>query len=486
MRRHPLNASSDRRSVERTILIAAPIADSITGIDQGMIAGRPTFGRWLQLDLPQNDINVQSQYVQRPRFPTIDRSQKMTSRTAASHAMRSFDSLLSQRGRHIAEPRTRDPQASAKLISLIYGYPDADSLPASSVAESTSRVLEKDGRWALQYGATQGVAPLIAGLRAKLSRDNGIDASPEEILITAGGSQAVQLVLDLFVDWGDTVIVEAPTWMGFLWALKNVGGNAVAVPLDEHGMRLDALETTLQDLKRSGVTPKFIYVIPNFQNPSGVSMSVERRKRLIEQANEYETVIFEDDAYHDLRYGGDHLPSIYSLDDTGSTIHTATFSKIMGAGMRLGWLIAPSQIVQKLSVLKIDGSTNVFGAYVAADWIEHNLLDHVDQLKRIYANRRDAMLAALERYMPVGTTWTHPDGGFFVWVEAPESVDLAALAPHARELGLEYLPGATCFADGSGRNTARLSFSFATEEQIEDGVRILGDIIRGEMMEAAS
>ncbi len=396
---------------------------------------------------------------------------------------RDFSNLLSERGNNPGVSRTGDPRASASLISLIYGYPDAGSLPAQAVAEATAKVMESQGEWALQYGRTQGVFPIVDALIEKLARDQGITASRDEIMVTSGGSQAVALVLDLFVDRGDTVIVEAPTWMGFIWALRNVGGNAVPVPLDEGGMNLDELESTLEDLRAKGVTPKFIYVIPNFQNPSGVSMPVDRRKRLIELANEYGTVIFEDDAYHDLRYSGERLPTIYSLDVSGSTIYTATLSKIMGAGMRIGWLVAPAELIGKLSVLKVDGATNVFGSFVAAEWMNQHLSDHIEELKGVYASRRNAMLAALEEHMPEGVSWTRPDGGFFVWLTAPEGLDLTALQPHARERGVEYLAGSTCFADDSGRNTIRLSFSFATEDQIREGVRILGEIIEGELRE---
>ncbi len=399
---------------------------------------------------------------------------------------RDLTSLLSLRGNNKGVSRTGDPRASASLISLIYGFPDAASLPRTAVAEATARVMESQGEWALQYGRTQGVLPMVDALVEKLKRDQKISVSRDEVMITSGGSQAVALMLDLFVDRGDTVIIEAPTWMGFIWALRNVGGNAVAIPLDEGGMKLDVLESELKRLKSEGITPKFIYVIPNFQNPSGVSMPVDRRKRLIELANEYGTVIFEDDAYHDLRYSGEPMPTIYSLDETGSTLYTATLSKIMGAGMRIGWLIGPADIIGKLSVLKVDGSTNVFGSFVAAEWMSGNLEAHIEELKGIYASRRDVMLAALEEYMPEGVSWTKPDGGFFVWLTAPEGLDLTALQPHAKERGVEYLAGSTCYADDSGKNTLRLSFSFATEDQIRDGVRILGEIIDGELKESAA
>jgi 2-aminoadipate transaminase len=274
--------------------------------------------------------------------------------------------------------------------------------------------------------------------------------------------------------------------MGFLWAVRNVGGEAIPVPLDDRGMRLDELERTLDRLASEGAAPKLIYVIPNFQNPSGVSMSVDRRKRLIELANRYDLAILEDDAYHDLRYSGERLPTIYALDDTGSTMYTGTLSKIMGAGMRIGWLVAPAELIGKLSVLKVDGCTNVFGSYVAAEWMKEELDGHIAQLKGIYASRRDAMLAALRAHMPEGVSWTEPDGGFFIWLTVPEALDMTALQPHAKERGVEYLAGSTCYPDDAGRNTVRLSFSFATESQIEEGIRILGEIIRGELLEQSA
>lgn len=388
------------------------------------------------------------------------------------------------RGNNRGVARTGDPRASASLISLIYGYPDSGSLPKTAVAEATARVMESSqGEWALQYGRTLGVLPMVDALIEKLARDQKITATRDEVMITAGGSQAIALLLDLLVDRGDTVIIEEPTWMGAIWMMKNVGANAVSVPLDEGGMKLDELEAKLRELKSAGITPKFIYTIPNFQNPSGVSMPLDRRLRLIELANEYGTLIVEDDAYHDLRYSGESLPTIYSLDTTGSTFYTATLSKIMGAGMRIGWLIGPADLISKLSVLKVDGSTNVFGSFVAAEWMRDHLAEHIEELKAVYASRRDVMLAALEEYMPDGVTWTHPDGGFFVWVVTPENLDMTTLQPNAKERGVEYLAGSTCYVDG-GHNTLRLSFSFATEDQIREGVRVLGEIIAGELQES--
>lgn len=398
----------------------------------------------------------------------------------------SLDGLYSQRGRNISPPRVGDPTKSANLISFIYGFPDPESLPAQTVADAAVRALEANGRWALQYGATMGAGPLVDVLLQKLARDQGIVTTPEHVMITAGGSQAVGLIVDLFVDWEDTVLMEAPTWMGFIWALKNVGANQVAIPMQDDGMDMGALRSTLEQLRSDGVTPKMIYVIPNFQNPTGISMSLEKRKALIELAHEFGTIIFEDDAYFDLRFSGEKIPSIYELDPYGLTIYTATFSKTMGAGMRLGWLVAPTDVIQHLGVLKVDGGTNIFGSYVAAEWIPANLEEHLVELREIYHRRKLLMLEALARYMPEGTTWTDPEGGFFVWVTLPEGVDTLDMLPKARELGVEYMPGGSCYANGGGENQMRLSYSFAHDDQIGAGIETLATLIKGELLESAS
>lgn len=406
----------------------------------------------------------------------------MVNSPIASSAER-LDALLSRRARNAPAAAITDPRGSSKLISFIYGFPDTDSLPNASVLAATERALAKHGDWALQYGKTTGVTELIDALRAKLARDQGIVVGPENVMITAGGSQGVQLVLDLLIDPGDIVVAEAPTWMGFIDALNNVGGRLVQVPLDEEGPDTDRLEETLRRLRAEGTPPKLIYIISNFQNPSGISTSAARRERIAQLAAEHGVLILEDDAYHDLRFSGERLPSIYSLDRAGCTMYLGTLSKIMGAGMRIGWLVGPEVVIQKLAQLKIDGGTNIFGSFVAAEWIPSYLDAHLEELKTIYGRRRDLMLGALEEFMPEGATWTTPAGGFFIWLTLPEGIDAGQMLPHARERGVEYLPGATCYTDGRGKNQIRLSFSFARDERIPEGIRILSEVIKGEMRE---
>jgi 2-aminoadipate transaminase len=340
------------------------------------------------------------------------------------------------------------------------------------------------GRTALQYGDNAGYSGLIDTLLAKLARDQGIQASRENILITAGGSQAIGLLLDALVDWGDTIVSEMPTWLGAVQAFRNVGANVVPIPVDAEGTDLRALERELERLRRDGITPKFIYAISNFQNPTGVTMSLQRRHDLLALARSAHTLLVEDDAYFDLRYEGEKLPAIYSLDTTGTVVYMGTLSKTMGPGMRLGWLVGPAELIRRLSALKVDGGTNVFGAHVAAEWLPERLLPHVERLRSVYQRRRDLMLDALAQYMPPGTHWTRPEGGFFIWVTFPEGIDTKRMLPQVRELGVDYLPGPECFSQDAGANQLRLSFSFAEDDLIEQGIRVIGEVASAELREA--
>lgn len=394
-----------------------------------------------------------------------------------------IQSLLSRRAVDLPSKPRLDATQSADHISFVYGFPDPTSLPAADVAEATVRALRTRGHEALQYGDAKGYSGLIDALLAKLKRDQGIDAGRENVLITAGGSQALALVLDALIDWGDTVITEEPTWMGAVRAFKNVGAQPIAVPVDKEGLDTDALERELKRLQAEGIRPKLLYTIINFQNPSGVTTTLERRQKIVALAQEYGVMILEDDAYYDLRYAGEFVPPLYTLDDSGSVFYLGTFSKIMGAGMRLGWLVGPADLIARLAVLKIDGGTNVFGAHVAAEWMPQHLDAHIAQLREIYHRRRDIMLAALERHMPASVTWTTPDGGFFIWVTLPEGMDADQLADQAKERGIIILPGAQCWVSDIGRNTVRLSYSYAQDDQIEPGIRVLAEIVKGDLLE---
>jgi 2-aminoadipate transaminase len=364
-------------------------------------------------------------------------------------------------------------------INFTGGFPDPESLPAARIAAATARAMEKNGKWALQYGAAVGYAGLIDQLRTKLSRDNGVTAERENILITAGASQAIDLVCSAMLNPGDIVLSEEPTWMGAVRIFKAHNATCVGVPVDNEGMRLDILETRLAEFKAQGIQPKLIYVIPTFQNPTGVTTPLHRRLRLLELAKEYNVAIMEDDAYFDLRFSGERIPMLITLDDAGLVIYTGTFSKIMSAGMRLGWVVGPALLIEKAAKLKADGGTSPFTSNVAAEYAASGeLAEHIVDLVEIYRRRRDTMAEALKTEMPEGVEWTEPNGGFFMWLTLPEGCDSVAMLPEARAHGVEFLPGTGCFFDGSGRSNIRLSFSFSDEEAIQRGVKILAGIIR--------
>lgn len=368
---------------------------------------------------------------------------------------------------------------SADRISFTGGFPDPDSLPAQRIAEATARAMEKNGRWALQYGASVGYAGLIDQLRTKLARDNGVIVERENVLITAGASQAIDLVCSAMLNPGDIVLSEEPTWQGAVKLFNAHHATCIGIPMDSEGMRMDVLENRLAELKAQGVQPKFIYTIPTFQNPTGVTTPLHRRVRLLELAKEYNVAILEDDAYYDLRFSGERIPMLITLDDAGLVMYTGTFSKIMAAGMRLGWCVGPATLIEKMAKLKADGGTSPFASNVAAEYAASGELEqHVHELIAIYRNRRDTMHAALTDAMPEGVEWTQPNGGFFLWLTLPEGYDAVDMLPEARAHGVDFLPGTGCFFDGSGRRNIRLSFSFADEESIRRGVNILAGIIR--------
>lgn len=390
-----------------------------------------------------------------------------------------MESLLSDAARK--QPPGPPPRSSAgtDLISFTGGFPDPKSLPAKAMAAATARALEKNGEWALQYGAATGYDGLVDQVLAKLRRDNGVDAAPDQVVITAGASQAIDLVCAALLNPGDVIIAEEPAWAGAGKLFRAHQAKVVGIPLDTEGMRLDILEDKLADMKARGVHPKFIYIIPTFQNPTGVTTPLHRRRRLLALAKEYTVAVLEDDAYFDLRFSGERIPMLITLDDAGLVVYTGTFSKIIGAGLRLGWAVGPATLIAKMAHLKADGGTSPFASHAAAEYAASGQLEpHIGELVDIYRRRRDAMVEALEREMPSGVEWTVPNGGFFLWLTLPEGCDATAMLPEARAHGVDFLPGKGCYFDGSGQRNIRLSYSFSDEDAIRRGIGILGGIIR--------
>ena len=374
------------------------------------------------------------------------------------------------------------------IISFGGGLPAPEVFPVEQLAEATARVLRDHPATALQYGTTEGYLPLREMIVRHTAR-YGLDITPDNILITSGSQQALDLLGKVFINRGDRIVVEAPTYMGALQAWNAYGAEYVPVASDGDGMNTDSLDEAL----RSG--PKFIYVLPNFQNPTGVTLALERRRKLIELADRYGVPVIEDDPYGQLRFEGDHLPALVVLDGRGprngdfcyrgNIIYLSTFSKILAPGLRLAWVVAPPEVIRKLVQAKqgADLHTATFNQVIAHEVARGGFLyEHVHLIRRVYRERRDAMLAAMEEHFPPGVHWTRPQGGLFLWGTLPEQLDSGAVLHEAIKRKVAFVPGAPFYPCGGGENTMRLNFSYSTPEIIRDGIARLGHVI-AEFME---
>jgi 2-aminoadipate transaminase len=369
------------------------------------------------------------------------------------------------------------------IISFAGGLPAPDVFPVEEFRQACERVMRDHGAQALQYSTTEGFVPLREMIARHTSR-YGIEINVNNILITTGSQQALDLIGKIFINPGDRILVESPTYLGALQAWDAYGAEYVSVPADQHGMITDALEEAL----RTG--PKFIYVLPNFQNPTGTTLSLERRLKLVELADRYGVPVIEDDPYGQLRYEGEHLPSVATLDGRirknhdacyrGNVIYLSTFSKILAPGLRLAWIIAPPEVICKLVQAKqgADLHTATFNQMAAYEVSRGGFLDrHIQVIRRVYRERRDVMLAAMNRYFPPEVEWTHPEGGLFLWATLPEDLDSADVLQAAVERKVAFVPGAPFHPCGGGHNTLRLNFSNATPENISTGIQRLGEVI---------
>jgi 2-aminoadipate transaminase len=364
--------------------------------------------------------------------------------------------------------------ARPDVISLAGGMPFVQALPTDEVLRVVSEVVTERAAVALQYGAGSGQEGLKVRL-VDLMAEQGIEAGPERMVITAGAQQALDLVGKLFLDPGDLVAVEAPSYVGALSAFSVFQPRYLQIPLDDDGLVVDGLEEAL----RGGARPKFLYLCPNFHNPAGVTLSRARRERLVGLCREYGVPIVEDDPYGMLRFEGDPLPSLRSLDPE-NVIYLGTLSKIFCPGIRVGWALAPEAVIGRLVLLKeaADLCSSNLNMLVAETWLadRDRWLGTLESMVEVYRRRRDACLAALDRHFPTGATWTRPSGGFYVWVAVP-GTDTKALLPTAVERRVAYVPGTAFYPDGSGRDRLRLAFCYPPEDAVEEGVRRLGALV---------
>lgn len=369
------------------------------------------------------------------------------------------------------------------VISFAGGLPAPDVFPVAEFEEACHRVLQEKGAIALQYGATEGYLPLREMI-ARHTMRYGIEVTADNILITSGSQQALDLLGKVFINAGDRIVVEAPTYLGALQAWNIYGADYITVPSDENGMIVDELEAAL----RAG--PKFIYALPNFHNPLGVTIPLERRLKLVELADRYGVPIIEDDPYGQLRFEGNHIPPIVVLDEklhvqngnyTGNVIYLSTFSKTLAPGIRLAWVIAPPEVINKLVTAKqgSDLHTSSFNQIVAHEVAHGGFLDkHINHIIEVYRERRNVMLDSLEEHMPAGVKWTHPQGGLFLWVTLPEHMSSVDIFRDAVEQKVAFVPGESFYPLGGGHNTMRLNFSNAKPEKINEGIARLARVVR--------
>lgn len=371
------------------------------------------------------------------------------------------------------------------VISFAGGLPAPEVFPVEEFRAAADRVLTEHGPEALQYSTTEGYRPLREMIARHTAR-YGIVVEPENVLITNGSQQALDLLGRVFLNPGDRILLERPTYLGALQAWNAYQTEYVGMPMDEAGLRTDSLEGAL----RAG--PKFIYALPNFQNPTGVTLSEERRRELVKLASQSGVPLIEDDPYGQLRYEGEHLPPLVVLEDelhsdgndccySGNVIYLCTFSKTLAPGLRLGWIIAPVEVIGKLVQAKqgADLHTSTFIQMVAYEVAHGGFLDrHVREIRTVYRERRDTMLAAMERYFPEEVRWTHPQGGLFLWVTLPEGLDAQEILKIALEKEkVAFIPGGPFFPSEPEPNTMRLNFSNATPERIEEGIARLGRVL---------
>ncbi len=377
------------------------------------------------------------------------------------------------------------------MISLAGGLPAPETLPTEAVSEASQRVLAERGQQALQYGSTEGYPPLRAWIVEYMAQQ-GVNISEDNVLITSGGLQGLDMASRILLNPGDRVLVESPTFLGALQVFNAYEISYVGVPLDEDGLQIEPLEAVLE------VGPRFFYAIPTFQNPAGVTLTPERRRVLVELAAQAGVPILEDDPYRRLRYEGEHPPLLLALDmarlqpgqtssssvetwdSQGNVIYCGSFSKLLGPGLRLGWVVAPAAVIRRMVQAKQgnDLHTSLYVQMVVHEVVRGGFLEqHVPRLQTIYRERRDVMLEALARFFPPGVSWTQPQGGLFLWAILPSSLNIKELFEEALRHQVAFVPSTPFYADQSGPPAMRLNFSYPQPEQIETGIERLGTVL---------
>jgi 2-aminoadipate transaminase len=416
-----------------------------------------------------------------------------------AHELKRYEALFAQRTRGMRSSAMRDMMSLTErpdVISLAGGLPDTSTFAPELYARLMSQVAESSTARALQYGPTEGMSCTVDCI-VEVMQAEGTAVDPDEVLVTTGGQQVIDLMCKALVDPGDAIVAEAPTYPGAVPTFDAYQADVIQIEMDADGMPIDELEETLDRLQREGRRPKFIYTIPNFQNPGGVTMSLPRRKRLVEVARARELLVLEDNPYGLLRYEGPPLPTLHSLDAQAAkrggasdfVTYLGTFSKILSPGVRLGWAVAPRPVLEKLNLCKQGAdlcSSPVTQLFVAEYFRERSgqsdepaWLEYLDALKDLYRTRRDAMLDALDEHFGTTAQWTRPRGGLFIWVTLPDYIDTTDLLARALESeAVAFVPGRSAYLDGRGGSSMRLNFAGMPEEDIREGIRRIGKVVR--------
>jgi 2-aminoadipate transaminase len=415
------------------------------------------------------------------RFPTIEETPSDHGAPPRSSAreIERYAGLFARRTQGMTSSAMRDLMAVTArpdIISLAGGLPDTSTFPAEDFAALMARIAVDASAAALQYGPTEGLDSLKECIREVMAAE-GMRVEHDDLLVTTGGQQVIDLVCRAFVDPGDIVVAEGPTYPGAVPVFTSYQAEVVQIAMDDDGMRVDELERTLDGLPRS---PKFIYTIPSFQNPAGVTMALERRRRLVEVAAEREIVVLEDNPYGLLRFEGDPLPTLYSLDQR-YVVYCGTFSKILSPGLRLGWAAAPHAVLEKLNLGKQAAdlcSAPLSQFFVAEFFAQRDWRAYLRTLIDVYRRRRDVMLAALAEHLPREAAWTSPQGGLFIWARLPDYIDTTDLLARALRQHVAFVPGRAAYLDGRGGSEMRLNFSGVDDDAIREGVRRIGEVVR--------
>jgi 2-aminoadipate transaminase len=407
----------------------------------------------------------------------------MTSSRSSARDLERYAGLFARRTRVMKSSAMRDLMAvtaQPEIISLAGGLPDTSTFPAEDFAALMARVAVDASAKALQYGPTDGLDDVKACIAQVMAAED-MTVEPEDLLVTTGGQQVIDLVCKTLLDPGDVVVAEAPTYPGAVPVFVSYEAEVVQIAMDEHGMRIDVLREELDRLAYEGRSPKFIYTVPSFQNPAGVTLSLERRRELVQIARERELLVLEDNPYGLLRYEGDPLPTLYALDRGEYVIYLGTFSKILSPGLRLGWSAAPRPVLEKLQLGKGAAdlcSSTVSQQFVVTYFAERDWRTYLRRLTDLYRRRRDVMLDALAEHLPPEATWTRPSGGLFIWAKLPAYIDTTDLLARALRDQVAFVPGRAAFLDGRGSSEMRLNFSGVSDADIREGVRRIGEIVR--------